>query len=509
MQKIFTLGVDTNKIQVISPLDHETKPTSYNFLIITTNKCVNMPDLEDVEVKSRLNLTVKVDDINDVVPRFDRDPIFEGIFVDDDQTWMKTISVVDPDEMDNTFTFDMGPIAVSSDNTGLDVIKDGAFELKASSGPNAMIVAKFTRQESMKGFFKFNLTVSDSGEVHSHTAEVKVVIIAPENKITLRFDNQPEEVDALDKEIKAVFEENFEGWLYTKDSSRPDTFATKNNTAGTVVECHFLDSEFDPVNQREAQAQYELVFRELTLGLANFSLTLKRENGFGTGEMGLPEDESGASTATIVLIIATALLALILVCLVVTYFIRVSNLERKVKAMGFDAFGSQASDLNRAGYNSNEGLPNTNNFASSGANPIFNIEDDIADFGNAPYQTDNPLGKNIQSAYADNGREFDASSLGSGDSVLIGIENQAEFKNYEGQSRNISRPRFDDSDTTMDDSDFELSDLDESPRENRPHTNLFNRLDLSDAIPAPSLDLGGSPFGGGGGNPLYHSDDEN
>jgi hypothetical protein len=34
--------------------------------------------------------------------------------------------------------------------------------------------------------------------------------------------------------------------------------------------------------------------------------------------------------------------------------------------MGFDAFGSQASDLNRAGYNSNEGLPNTNNFASSG-----------------------------------------------------------------------------------------------------------------------------------------------
>jgi hypothetical protein len=59
--------------------------------------------------------------------------------------------------------------------------------------------------------------------------------------------------------------------------------------------------------------------------LANFSLTLKRENGFGTGEMGLPEDESGASTATIVLIIATALLALILVCLVVTYFIRVSK----------------------------------------------------------------------------------------------------------------------------------------------------------------------------------------
>lgn len=71
--------------------------------------------------------------------------------------------------------------------------------------------------------------------------------------------------------------------------------------------------------------RYEQVFRELTLGLANLSLTLKRENGFGTGDTDGAENTGGTNTATIVLIIATALLALILVCLVVTYFIRVSK----------------------------------------------------------------------------------------------------------------------------------------------------------------------------------------
>lgn len=45
------------------------------------------------------------------------------------------------------------------------------------------------------------------------------------------------------------------------------------------------------------------------------------------------------------------------------------------------------------------------------------------------------MGKNVQSVYADNGRDLDTSSVGSGDSVLIGIENQAEFKNYKGNNK--------------------------------------------------------------------------
>lgn len=60
MREIFDLELRTNKIKVITPLDHETDPISYNFLIITTNKCQDMPDLDNVEARSRLNLTVNV-----------------------------------------------------------------------------------------------------------------------------------------------------------------------------------------------------------------------------------------------------------------------------------------------------------------------------------------------------------------------------------------------------------------------------------------------------------------
>eukprot|EP00095_Tigriopus_kingsejongensis_P012495 maker-scaffold221_size251850-snap-gene-0.13 protein:Tk12495 transcript:maker-scaffold221_size251850-snap-gene-0.13-mRNA-1 annotation:"hypothetical protein KGM_22119" len=498
MAELFSLGKRTNILSVKTPLDHEEEPNEYEFQIITTNNCDSMPNPDDVVSRSKLNISVIVEDINDTPPRFEEDPIYEGISVEDDQLWEKTIVTLDPDVGDSRFEFQLGPISASDNNVGLEAIKDGAFEVQ-KTGPNAVITAKFTRQETMKGFFTFNLTVWDTNRVHETTKEVKVVVIALENQIILRFENPPEEVDALDTEIKALFENNFESWIFTKDASKPDVETAKAVTIGTHVDCHFLDSDINPVNRRDAQAIYEKVFRQLTLDLASFNLTLRKENGFGTGEIDDSEDGEGANAATIVLIIATALLAVLFACLVVTYFIRVHNLERKVKAMGAQNFGSQDSGLNQFGMPTNEGLPNANQFASSGANPIFNIEDDTQDF------TQDVAGLNTKfnnKAYdnSDSEQDYDLSSEDSDNLVLRGVENQADFKHHQDQNQVIGEAQFTDSDM---DSDSSGDVVDKK----------FAHQFAGGTRDAPVINLDG-PFGGGsaggvgGGNPLYQSDDE-
>ncbi len=76
------------------------------------------------------------------------------------------------------------------------------------------------------------------------------------------------------------------------------------------------------------------------------------------------------------------------------------------------------------GASAADNVPGTNLHAASGANPIWNIEGDMENPVSAPGQQVNPLFNKIN--------DGDTTSNGSGDSVLIGVEDQAEFNQYRG-----------------------------------------------------------------------------
>lgn len=94
-------------------------------------------------------------------------------------------------------------------------------------------------------------------------------------------------------------------------------------------------------------------------------------------------------------------LGTLVVVLFAAFFVRTRSLNRRLEALSTTKFGSQDSGLNRIGL----AVPNTNQHAVEGSNPIWGNEE-LVD------------------------RNFDNASLSSGDSDLIGVEENPEFSPY-------------------------------------------------------------------------------
>lgn len=82
----------------------------------------------------------------------------------------------------------------------------------------------------------------------------------------------------------------------------------------------------------------------------------------------------------------------------------------------------------------------------AGANPIWTAEDDDDAAGGGKVvagDLGNPMvtgaGAGINPLYKDDRRGYDNYSMSSGDSVLIGVEDNQDFKDYKGH-KNVRRP---------------------------------------------------------------------
>ena len=93
-----------------------------------------------------------------------------------------------------------------------------------------------------------------------------------------------------------------------------------------------------------------------------------------------------------------------------------SSLNRRVKALSSPTtFGSQDSGLNRIGAV----VPNTNKHTIEGSNPVWSVEGHMVDdYDEMMVRKNDP--------------QFDNMSESSGDSVLIGVENNKEFDGFMG-----------------------------------------------------------------------------
>jgi len=203
------------------------------------------------------------------------------------------------------------------------------------------------------------------------------------------------------------------------------------NETETSVLSHFVDEDKEqPVSSNLIQAyktdynmSQELIYRFKQISL--LLMDIQSNN----------DDDKKIQNTFFALFIVCIVIILPLTATVIVMTLKSQELTRTVSALVQVSaskkerdFGSQDSGINRAD------IPNTNVFAVEGTNPLFNTD---VSFDNGAAQ-------------------FDSVSESSGDSILIGVENNLEFRGYrEGQTnRTVARnmPEISDDDQSVDES---------------------------------------------------------
>ena len=101
----------------------------------------------------------------------------------------------------------------------------------------------------MKGYFTFNLTVSDG--LFFQQVPVKIVMIGIENIFSMTFDNPVAEVEKHKEDITRVFDSAFPDWKFNSGQTE-DVSTSSVRMDQTKLECHFLNrATYEPVLKDE------------------------------------------------------------------------------------------------------------------------------------------------------------------------------------------------------------------------------------------------------------------
>jgi len=266
------------------------------------------------------------------------------------------------------------------------------------------------------------------------------------------------------------------GWYFT-EKGIPEPCNTRKSPRAddsfSQFEGYFVDPDtFEPKSQREIAARYDLKFEALWVELNHrLNISLNAHEGF-RGETSVQGSLVGTSFALMIVgIICAAFIVATAVFLLVAYCVRTKALERRVKALDTDAVEG-VGDGNEAPKKQTDkiflsgladAVPGSNEFADQGANPIWKEAMESNDFEE------------------DFKFEDDAISESSGDSILIGVEDQTEFDDYTEKIKEI-------------DVDMDL------------YSKLQgNRYKTLDEYQGPEE---GFPGSSGGRNPLYDDEDD-
>lgn len=236
------------------------------------------------------------------------------------------------------------------------------------------------------------------------------------NNVTFGFDNSREHIESNKDKLFKILNETF-SWSFSSEGiSGTVEKATENFT---TLEGYFVNpsDDYKPQTQLEIATEYDKKFDELYVKLhRNLDIILDATRGFTgatTDDWTNPDTQAGMIVGSVTggLLVITGLFLLTAYCL------RTKALERRVKAMDTAAVDTHGSN-NQAFQQNNLGVPNimeipgSNEFAGSGANPIFQAAMDAEEF------TEDDL------------QFLEEMSDYSGDSILIGVEEQTEFNDY-------------------------------------------------------------------------------
>jgi len=348
-----------------------------------------------VKEESKLNVTIKVIDIFDTAPEFNKSLFAAGITVGDKINDLVTTLSATFYDLDDKLTYNIIENSMNvTDNSLQHLVGRKPFKITEDQ-----LQLNFDVQDaSMRGMFVFKVQVINLGSF-TDEALCQVYIISEDNFVPVRFKNDLPFVESKKKEIADIFTSVLEYQCNVKKIARALDSTGLPMEDQTDVTLYFVDEkEQKPVHKDD-------IVKEFTLKetLNNLRSALWAE-GLDLDSIDDGKEDSVTNmeeVLQIVLIVVSVVLGTLVIVLFAAFFIRTRSLNRRLEALSTTKFGSQESGLNRIGM----AVPNTNKHTVEGSNPIWGNEE-LVD------------------------RRFDNVSVSSGDSDLIGVEENPEFSPY-------------------------------------------------------------------------------
>nr|QZZ63295.1 cadherin [Leptinotarsa decemlineata] len=403
IKDIFNVSISSGDITVEKEVYYDLDK-QFQFEILTADDNRGVNDLKN----ALLNVTVRVLPANYRPPKFIEEyfygAVLPGFF---DGAPIIQAEANDPDFIDrNNLTYSIEG-NIEAFGTGLENIQNPAFGIEPTTGK---IILKFTVDNTMSGYFLFNVVVNDQVDQfgngpHNDTTTVTIFIISEDKTVDFRFYNNITEVQDNEKQLLDTMADVIGIKAYKQtflnQSTDKDVLTVARlyfiNTTDSLYR-NMLHQDGTSVTAVDSNVIMRMVsnygtYSRLQSELRNYKLMLVPFPASAT------KDDSQIQTW---LIGTSAVLGALCIILLIIFVVKIRQLNKTISKLTSKKFGSQESGLNRLGLSA----PTTNKHAIEGSNPIFNNDDmkkpkDIAD--------------------------FDTQSIRSGDSDLIGVENNPEF----------------------------------------------------------------------------------
>ncbi|KAJ9575580.1 hypothetical protein L9F63_007514, partial [Diploptera punctata] len=383
----FELDKYNKTLKLKKELDREKKAL-YTFQVRASNNEI-IRDNDDLPPDSELlRVYVMVNDVIDTAPKFTESIFTGGIVFGDKRSEIAILTLNATDEdLNDTLKYSINNIIPDS---SMKNIKD-PFELREDSGN---LLQTFDAEDSSyKGQFDIEVMVRDTCG-YNDTATARVYMISEDNILVFTFSDSRDFVDSRRSIIEEVFREVLSLIARIRQvvrSTQSGTTPDENNGSGFIAENSgslVIGSNLsrDLIN---AHATYTSLINMLS------------DNRLHLVDIESPADKSTSNMEGIlqtVLIAVTVVLGTLVIILFAAFFIKTRSLNRRLEALSTTKFGSQDSGLNRIGI----AVPNTNRHAVEGSNPVWGNEEV--------------------------NQGFDTRSISSGDSDLIGVEENPEFR---------------------------------------------------------------------------------
>lgn len=395
MAQHFKVGKENAVLTLVEELDREA--VAQFQIKVTTSK--NPAGTIVPAESSVLTVFVTVQDKNDEIPKFTKEQYNKGIKSSDVlDSSILTLQAIDLDDEKDLYFKIAGEIeAVGDEINNLDVpfyLKPGAKLQQGNITADVHVHLNFSVKSNMAGFFRFEVMVIDGAD-HTNTTTVKIYIVSDSSKVTFTFHNERSMIQSKEELIKKTLEEVF-GYVCNIES-----IARSTNDAGEVIDgqtdvvVYFVDEK---TNEAVA-SKYVLqllsnpeIFSKLKSPLQDAGVEL-----LNTNSPIQPENSEGKYKAW--LIAVSVVLGTLCLVLIIAFIVKTRSLLKRLNKLSYPKFGSQESGLNRIGL----AAPTTNKNATEGSNPIFRDGEKAPEIDRDRY------------------------SMGSGDSDLIGVEDNPNF----------------------------------------------------------------------------------
>ncbi|XP_057662617.1 protocadherin Fat 4-like [Diorhabda carinulata] len=393
IKSIIDIDEHTGTLSVIEKFYYDDNQT-FQFQILASNDSTIRP----CEDSTCLDVQITVLSSNRRYPTWKKSPYFGAVMPDFlPNSLVLTAQAHDDDYIDQGNLICKIISDFERDGVGIDNI-DEPFYLE-SSNDAGKIYLNFRVETSMSGSFKFNISVEDHQDPwlqgpHKSEANVTIFIITSENTVDFRFLNEKTEVYDREVEMLQIITEVIGYQAYTQ------TIDVDQSVSGiTVARLYFIKNNND---------SFTLINRETILGIvgnvniyATLSSRLRKEQQLILTNFESTNTKTSNTEAVLRawLTGVAVILGTLVLILTITLILKIRQLNRRISKLTTKKFGSQDSGLNRLGVTA----PTTNKHTIEGSNPVYKKE-------------------NLK-----NMSDLDTRSVRSGDSELIGVEENPEF----------------------------------------------------------------------------------